>query len=120
MDVVVIGGGLAGLAAAARLSEAGVSVTLLEPRGRLGGRVYTERAASHGSPLDLGAEWLGDEGELHDLLVGAGAHLVEAQGRQVVRTDRGWGDVSGLHSSARRLLQRADAAGGSEGCWSQA
>ena len=114
MDVVVIGGGLAGLAAAARLSEAGASVTLLEAQGRLGGRVYTDRAASHGSPIDLGAEWLGDEGELHELLVGAGAHLVEAQGRQAVRTDRGWRDVSELHSRARRLVQRADAAGGSD------
>lgn len=114
MDVVVIGGGLAGLAAAARLSEAGASVTLLEARGRLGGRVYTDRAASHGSPVDLGAEWLGEEGELHELLVGAGAHLVEAQGRQAVRTDRGWGDVSELHSRARRLVQRAEAAGGSD------
>ena len=61
MDVVVIGGGLAGLAAAQRLVEAGATVTLLEARGRLGGRVYTEHPSGEGTPLDLGAEWLSAE-----------------------------------------------------------
>ena len=37
-DVLVIGGGLAGLAAAAALAERGVKVTLIESRSRLGGR----------------------------------------------------------------------------------
>ncbi len=41
---VVIGGGLAGLAAAVWLSEAGKNVTLLERRGRLGGRTHALRA----------------------------------------------------------------------------
>ncbi|WP_166906932.1 hydroxysqualene dehydroxylase HpnE [Mycobacterium sp. DL440] len=41
---VVIGGGLAGLAAAVWLSEAGKNVTLLERRGQLGGRTHAMRA----------------------------------------------------------------------------
>ncbi|MGY2062346.1 FAD-dependent oxidoreductase, partial [Nocardia gipuzkoensis] len=41
---VVIGGGLAGLAAAAWLAEAGKRVTLLERRARLGGRTHAMRA----------------------------------------------------------------------------
>jgi oxygen-dependent protoporphyrinogen oxidase len=53
-DVVVIGGGIAGLAAADRLAVAGLEVTLLEAAGRLGGKVYTTSFA--GRPLDLGAE----------------------------------------------------------------
>ncbi len=42
-DVVVVGGGLAGLAAAETLMEAGRKVTLLEPAGRCGGVVSTHR-----------------------------------------------------------------------------
>jgi len=38
-DVVVVGGGVAGLAAATRLASAGRAVTVLEARSRLGGRV---------------------------------------------------------------------------------
>jgi monoamine oxidase len=108
LDVVVVGGGLAGLAAADRMVEAGSSVTLLEARGRLGGRVFTDHPAGQASPVDLGAEWLGDQGELHELLAGAGARLVEADGRQVVRGDNGWKDTSKLHVRARRLIQLAD------------
>ena len=40
-DVVVIGAGLAGAAAALRLSDAGRTVTVIEARGRLGGRTYS-------------------------------------------------------------------------------
>ena len=54
--VLVIGGGLAGLAAASRLHARGVDVLLLEARPRLGGRVYTSRA--RGAPVELGAEFL--------------------------------------------------------------
>lgn len=57
-DVVIVGAGLAGLSAARKLTEAGVSVFVLEARDRVGGRVCT-RPASDGTPLDLGAQWIG-------------------------------------------------------------
>lgn len=52
--VVVIGGGVAGLAAAHRLLGAGLRVTLLEATDRLGGKLMTGEVA--GVQVDLGAE----------------------------------------------------------------
>ncbi|MFD3722551.1 protoporphyrinogen oxidase [Streptomyces sp. NPDC058674] len=52
--VVVIGGGIAGLAAAHRLLTDGVRVTLLEAGSRLGGKLRAGELA--GAPVDLGAE----------------------------------------------------------------
>lgn len=54
--VVVIGGGIAGLAAAQRLLAGGARVTLLEAGTRLGGKLYAGELA--GVPADLGAEAL--------------------------------------------------------------
>ena len=55
-DVVIIGAGMAGLAAADALSRAGRSVLILEARDRAGGRVCGGRVA--GVPVDLGGMWL--------------------------------------------------------------
>ncbi|WP_329425173.1 protoporphyrinogen oxidase [Streptomyces sp. NBC_01268] len=55
-DVVVVGGGIAGLAAAHRLVTSGARVTLLEAGDRLGGKLLAGEIA--GAPVDLGAESL--------------------------------------------------------------
>jgi phytoene dehydrogenase-like protein len=55
-DVVIVGGGLAGLAAARRLHRAGVPWLLLESTGRLGGRVATDTV--DGYLLDRGFQVL--------------------------------------------------------------
>ncbi|MFE2237654.1 protoporphyrinogen oxidase [Streptomyces sp. JL2001] len=54
--VVVVGGGIAGLAAAHRLVSAGARVTLLEAGGRTGGKLLAGEIA--GTRVDLGAESL--------------------------------------------------------------
>jgi len=53
VDVVVIGAGIAGLAAARSLIDQGHSVTLIEAADRIGGRAYTE-SATFGQPHDHG------------------------------------------------------------------
>lgn len=53
---LVLGAGMAGLAAARTLQDAGYPVTVLEARDRLGGRTYTDH--SLGLPVDLGAAWI--------------------------------------------------------------
>ncbi|WP_164478411.1 flavin monoamine oxidase family protein [Mycolicibacterium stellerae] len=54
--VVVVGAGIAGLAAASRLQRAGVSCVVLEARDRIGGRLHTIDLA--GTPVDLGGSWI--------------------------------------------------------------
>ncbi len=57
VEVVVVGGGAAGIAAARRLCGAGVDCLVVEARPRLGGRAWTITDAS-GFALDLGCGWL--------------------------------------------------------------
>ena len=109
MKALVIGAGLAGLHAADRLAEAGVEVTLLEARDRLGGRVWTRHAAGGGTAIDLGPEWIGPDGVMHGLLAQAGASLVGTRGRQVQRVPGEWKDLSGLARSNERLVRRIHA-----------
>jgi len=61
VDVVVIGAGLAGLAAARRLSRDGYRVRVLEARGRLGGRVFTRRPPGWEVPIEAGAEFVHED-----------------------------------------------------------
>ncbi len=56
-SVLVLGAGMAGLAAARELQQRGYKVTVIEGRDRLGGRLWTSREWAD-VPVDLGASWL--------------------------------------------------------------
>lgn len=68
-DVIVVGAGVAGMAAALEIAQAGVKVTLLEARDRVGGRVFTKPDAVANAPIELGAEFVhGQPPEIMDRL----------------------------------------------------
>lgn len=85
--VVIVGAGMAGLAAARRLADAGVEATVLEARERIGGRMWTD--TSLGVPIDLGAAWIhGTDGNpIVELAADAGAQTVETDFYNVVVFD---------------------------------
>ena len=57
-DVVVVGAGLSGLAAAEAIRRAGRSVLVLEARDRVGGRVLNEPIGD-GEVIEVGGQWVG-------------------------------------------------------------
>lgn len=80
-DVVIVGAGVAGLAAARGLAEAGLSVVLLEASGRVGGRVRTVRMTGSNLPIGTGAEFVhGRPPELLAVIEEAGLTLYERGG----------------------------------------
>ncbi|HEY7125482.1 MAG TPA: NAD(P)/FAD-dependent oxidoreductase [Ktedonobacterales bacterium] len=81
VDVLVIGAGAAGLAAARALSERGFSIAVLEARNRIGGRIYTSRRAGVHLPVELGAEFVhGRPPETFAIAGAAGLTLYERSG----------------------------------------
>lgn len=59
-SVIIIGAGMAGLAAAHELKKAGWAATVLEARSRVGGRVYTVREFSNGLHAEGGGEYINE------------------------------------------------------------
>jgi monoamine oxidase len=68
-DVIIIGAGASGISAATALASAGLSITLLEARDRIGGRICTLQDPKLHAPIELGAEFIhGRPAQVWDLL----------------------------------------------------
>ena len=83
VEVAIVGGGAAGLAAGRRLYDAGIRCLILEARPRLGGRAWTITDPS-GYAIDLGCGWL------HSADRNPWRDIAAAQGRQIDRTPPPW------------------------------
>jgi monoamine oxidase len=85
-DVVVIGAGAAGIAAARRLAATRARVTVLEATDRIGGRCVTD-TATFGMPFDRGALWLAapEINPVVPLAAKSGLDMVPASPTQQVR-----------------------------------
>ena len=82
-DVVIIGGGAAGIGAARRLAQSGLSTLLLEAGSRLGGRAWTHEVA--GLNIDLGCGWF------HSADRNAWIGIAESAGVPIDRSPAQWG-----------------------------
>ena len=79
--VIVVGAGVAGLAAACQLGRAGFAVHFLEARDRIGGRVLTHIDPGCECPIEFGAEFIhGKPPEIWELLRKAKADITEVEG----------------------------------------
>ena len=111
-DILIIGAGAAGLAAARDLSGAGKSVALLEARQRIGGRIWTLHEPDLPLPIELGAEFI--HGEAHETFA-----IVEAAALLAyqLRADRWWSagkqwrPIDGAWRMLYKILRRMPARG---------
>jgi monoamine oxidase len=72
-EVIIIGGGIAGLTAAYTLEKQGFNPLILESNNRLGGRIYTKIIGAH--LFELGATWVFQDEVLKQLIAALGLEL---------------------------------------------
>lgn len=99
-QVLVVGSGMAGLAAARTLHDAGVTVRVVEARARIGGRVWSDSRL--GLPLDLGASWI------HGVRGNPIAELADRYGLATAPTD--YDNNVLYHPSGEAVSDRAERA----------
>jgi monoamine oxidase len=107
-DVVILGAGAAGLAAAAELARSGRSVLVLEARERIGGRVWSLDVPGLPVSVELGAEFIhGRPAATFSLMRKAGIAAVDAPiVRLAVRDGKLRARGDGLYEGIQRILRR--------------
>jgi monoamine oxidase len=118
VDAIVVGAGMAGLAAARTLRRSGKKVVLLEARDRVGGRVKAGKLAGH--TIDLGGMWVGpSQTRLLDLLREyhiatmkqylAGKGIVEFAGKRVTPEGEEFGFDAETQADYDRMVAKINA-----------
>jgi len=111
-DIIVIGGGAAGLVAAKRLAQAGNNVTIIEAATRLGGRVYTITGSGFTTPVEAGAEFIhGDVPVTLGLLKEAGISYTRTRGKMYRSSNGKWQEeeqVDGWDELTDRMNELAE------------
>lgn len=106
-DAVIIGAGVAGLAAAQELAAHDLSVVIVEARDRIGGRIHTLRDDAAPLPIELGAEFIDVPGAAWDALrCAGGAAYRSVDGMWSVRD--GAATPLDVNTIAERVLGRLD------------
>ncbi len=109
-DVVVVGAGAAGLAAASFLRKRGGRIIILEARDRIGGRIFTRHDRRSPLPIELGAEFLhGAAEEVNAIADGAGLTLVDVKGDRWASRRGRMSRVTDFWDRLNRILGQTDA-----------
>ena len=108
-DVIVVGAGAAGLAAATSLVEGGLDVLVLEARDRVGGRLDTVTSLSTGVPIEVGAEFMhGTAAPIRALAERYDLRTVDISGQRFEHTTRGLRVARDYSGRLDRVLRRLD------------
>ena len=111
-DLIVVGAGAAGLAAAAACAEAGLRVLVLEARDRVGGRIHTLHYPEFPLPIELGAEFVhGRPDETVALIERTGLAEYDVADHHLRRDERGLNSADDYWTEMSRVLDRLDADG---------
>src|SRR5262245_21811359 len=108
-EVIVIGAGVAGLAAARHLHDAGITTSVVDARDRIGGRIFTIRDPESTMPIELGAEFVhGRAPELREVIDAASLTMVDIGGSRWTPSSGRLRPFDDFWERLERVMQRLE------------